>query len=375
MKSRERVLNAINHRPIDRVPIDLGVHFSTGISAFAYHNLRNHLGLSTDNIKVPDMVQFLARVDEDILERFHCDCMLLQPAFKGTKRWQPREGYEFLIAESVNPNMDSKGNWIVERGSQSMRMPKGGFFFDGDWLSVSDYDEEEKLVHIAAEAERIYKDTDYFTMYMGYYGYFKPTDFDWQCKMLTDPEEIIEEQERVHETQIKSLGKLIDKAGNYIQAIEVNSDLGSQRGPFCRPSLYEELCAPYLKKLCDFVHRNSDMKVFLHCCGSIEPFIPILIECGVDIINPVQISAENMNPEYLKKQYGDKITFWGGGCNTQQILNLGSPEDVRQNVRELMGTFKPNGGFIFNQVHNIMGDIKPENIVAMFDEAYKNSFY
>jgi uroporphyrinogen decarboxylase len=375
MKSRERVLNSINHKPVDRVPIDLGVHFSTGISAFAYHNLRKFLGLSTDNIKVPDMVQFLARVDEDILEKFHCDCMLLQPGFKGTKKWQPRGGYEFLIAESVNPYMDSKGNWIVERGSQAMRMPKGGFFFDGDWLSVSDYDEEEKLQRIAAEAERIYKDTDYFTMYMGYYGYFQPTNFDWQCKMLTDPEEIIEEQERVHEAQIKSLGKLINKAGNYIQAIEVNSDLGSQRGPFCRPSLYEELCAPYLKRLCDFVHKNSDMKVFLHCCGSIEPLIPILIDCGVDIINPVQISAENMNPEHLKKQYGDKITFWGGGCNTQQILNLGSPEDVRQNVRELMGAFKPNGGFIFNQVHNIMGDIKPENIVAMFDEAYKNSFY
>jgi uroporphyrinogen decarboxylase len=123
------------------------------------------------------------------------------------------------------------------------------------------------------------------------------------------------------------------------------------------------------------VHQNSDLKIFLHCCGSMKPFIPSLIESGVDIINPVQISAANMDPEALKREFGDKMTFWGGGCNTQQILNNGTPEDVRKNVRELVRIFKPGGGFIFNQVHNIMGDVKPENVVAMLDTAYEESFF
>jgi uroporphyrinogen decarboxylase len=133
MSSRERVLAAINHKPLDRVPIDLGMHFSTGISAFAYWNLREYLGLSTDAIEIVDMVQFLARVDEDILKRFHCDCILLKPRWKKTHRWNPRGRYVFHIPETAQPRQNERGEWVVERNDR-MRMPQGGFFFDGDWL-------------------------------------------------------------------------------------------------------------------------------------------------------------------------------------------------------------------------------------------------
>ena len=163
--------------------------------------------------------------------------------------------------------------------------------------------------------------------------------------------------------------------GGYIQAIAINSDLGTQNNVMCNPDVYAELCAPFVKDFCDFVHRNSDCKVFLHSCGSIRRVMPILIDCGVDIFNPVQISAQGMDPTELKKEFGNKATFWGGGCDTQNILGTASPEQVRKNVRMLTEIFKPGSGFVFNQVHNIMGNVSPENIVAMLDEAYEQSWY
>ena len=155
----------------------------------------------------------------------------------------------------------------------------------------------------------------------------------------------------------------------------LNSDLGSQNGPMIRPSVYEELVAPYMKKLCKFIHENSDFKIMLHSCGGVEPLIPILVDCGIDILNPVQISANGMEPGKLVQKYGKDIVFWGGGCDTQSVLNLASPQEVESHVKDLMGIYKNAKGYVFNQVHNIMGDIKSENVVAMFDAAYKFGKY
>lgn len=371
LTSRERVIRQTNHQPVDRVPIDLGFHYSTGISAFAYWNLREYLGLSTDNIEVIDPGQFLARVDEDILKRFHCDCVLLKPKTADTMRWNPRGKYIFDIPASLDPQLQEDGSWRVKPQTGSF-MPKDGFFFDS--IRAPLVLEDTHMDDLAAEAERIFKETDYYTMYIGYGAYF-PGGLIGQMKMTTDPDEIWAENEYYHKRQIRSVGKVIDAMGDYVQAIAINSDLGSQSGPMVRPSLHEKLCAPFIKDFCDFVHRNSDCKVFIHSCGSIRAFMPSLIDCGVDIFNPVQISAAGMDPAELKREYGDKCTFWGGGCNTQQVLNLGTPADVAQNVRELVNIFKPGGGFVFNQIHNVMGDIPPENIIAMLDTAYEESFY
>jgi len=358
------------------MPIDLGVHYSTGISAFAYQNLREYLGLPTNNIEVADLHQFLARVDEDILERFHCDCILLHSGYKQTHIWNPRGNYRFHVPTTYRPIIRPDKSWVIERDDKNcMRMPDRGFFFDGWGPDFEDRSDDEVLRLTAKEAERIYKSTGHFTMYIGYEAYFNGSDMDWMCKMITNPDEILEENRNIHKKQLAHVSKVIEKMGSYIQGITMGADLGTQSGPMCNPEIYNELCAPFIKDFCNFVHQNSDCKIFMHCCGSIYPYIPILIDCGVDIINPVQISAANMDPQQLKQDFGDKITFWGGGCNTQQILNNGSPEEVAANVRELCDIFKPNGGFVFNQVHNIMGDIKPENIVSMLDTAYENSFY
>ena len=154
----------------------------------------------------------------------------------------------------------------------------------------------------------------------------------------------------------------------------MSDDMGSQNGPMCNPTYVEEFSMPYYKRFCDFVHANSDIKLFLHNCGSIKPLIPLLIDAGIDVLNPVQISAANMDPQELKDEFGDKICFWGGGCDTQNVLGAGTPAEVADNVRKLVRTFKQDSGFVFNQVHNIMGDVPPENIVAMLDTAYEESF-
>jgi uroporphyrinogen decarboxylase len=381
MTSRERVIRAMNHKPVDRVPIDLGSHMSTGISMFAYWNLREHLGMSTDRIWIPDMVQCLAYVDVDILERFHCDCILLEPRYSRTSRWNPRDKYTFTIPEEANPQQCENGDWLIRKNEASMRMPAGGHFFDGAWLNDwGDGAEDDRIALYAKEAERIFKETDYATNLVGYSHGLGLTSYaagniDEAIRAFDDPKAVHADREASLTNSIRRMGRIIDSFGPHIQLVTMSDDMGSQNGPMCNPTYVEEFSMPYYKRFCEFVHANSDIKVFLHNCGSIKPLIPMLIDAGIDVLNPVQISAENMEPQDLKDAFGDNICFWGGGCNTQHILGAGTPDSVACNVRELMRTFKADSGFIFNQVHNIMGDVPPENIVAMLDTAYAESFY
>lgn len=374
LTSRERVVRTLNRQPVDRLPIDLGSHFSTGISAFAYWRLREHLGLSTDDIWVPDVVQMLAHVDDDILQRFHCDCTLLWPRWSSEQCWNPYGPYRFYMPAAMPFERMADGGWRLRQGARTMTMPAEGHFFDGDWISDwRDEPPDAVLVATARQAERIYKETPYATNYMGYGAYFE--GIEGGVQMLLAPNEV----RSFHEAQLKAnlahVARVIDLMGRYVQLITINADMGLQTGPMCRPSLMAEFTMPYIARFCDFVHRNSDCKVFLHCCGSIRPLIGMLAEAGVDALNPVQISADNMEPHDLKRDYGDRIVFWGGGCDTQRVLGMATPGEVRTNVHELVSAFKPGGGFVFCQVHNVLGNVPPENVVAMLDEAYAESWY
>lgn len=379
MTSRERVLNAINRRPVDRIPIDLGSHMSTGISMCAYWNLREYLGLATDDIWIPDLVQGLAYVDTDVLERLHCDCILLEPRYKKEMTWNLRGKYRFRIPEAANPVLNAEGGWVVSKGTQSMRMPAEGYFFDGAWLNDwGEGTEDERIALYAKEAERIFKETDYATNFLGYshglgihsYG---GGSYQQAIRAFDEPEKLHAELEWRLQASLKRMRKVIDAFGPYVQMVSISDDLGTQSGPMCSPGYIAEFCMPYYKRFCEFVHANSDIKVFLHSCGSIRSLIPMLIDAGIDILNPVQISADDMDPEQLSREFGDSICFWGGGCNTQQILGAGTPEQVAANVRLLTGVFGRKPGFVFNQVHNIMGNVPPENIIAMFDTAYEQA--
>jgi uroporphyrinogen decarboxylase len=372
LTSRERVIRAINHEPVDRTPIDLGMHYSTGISAFAYWNLRQYLGLPVEEVEVIDPGQFLARVGTDVLQRFHCDCICFHPGYPNTALWNPRGSYQFRVPRRMLPERQPDNSWVASLGDGRLRMPEGGFFFDGNGFDP--WDGEVSFLDAAGRnAERIYKETDLYTMYIGFGAYFSDNP-DWLVNFMLEPEEADEQNRRLLEADLKEAGRVIDKMGRYVQGICINSDLGTQTAPFIRPSVHAERIAPLIKKFCDFVHRNSDCKIFMHSCGAMEPFIPALIQSGVDVLNPVQVSCGNMNPAGLKAKYGKDICFWGGGCDTQNVLGRGTPEEVGRNVKELMAAFAPGSGFVFNQVHNIMGNVPPENIVAMFDTAYEQSF-
>lgn len=381
MTSRERVIRAINHEPVDRVPIDLGSHMSTGISMFAYWNLREYLGLSTDNIRIPDMVQGLAYVDGDILERFHCDCILLEPPFPDTLSWNPRGKYRFMIPAQARPTLTGDHEWVIRKGDASMRMPADGYFFDGAWLSDwGNGTEDDRIALYAREAERVFKETEYATNLVGYshglgFSSYGAGSIDDAILAFDDPKGLHERREKNLANSLRRMGKVIDSFGRYIQLVTMADDMGTQNGPMCSPGYVEEFCIPYYRRFCQFVHAHSDIKVFLHNCGSIKPLIPLLVDAGIDVLNPVQISAANMDPRDLKDQFGDTICFWGGGCNTQGVLGTGTPDAVAKNVRHLVGVFKKGGGFVFNQVHNIMGNVPPGNIAAMLDTAYAESFY
>lgn len=380
LTARERVVRTLRREPVDRMPIDLGSHTSTGISAFACWRLREHLGLPTDRVWIPDCVQLLAYVDEDLRQRFHVDCIMLAPPWTQPRRWRPREGFEFTVPVALDPQQSAEGGWVVRQGARSMRMPPGGYYFDGDWLSYwGSGNEDADLASYAREAERIYKETPYATNFTGcghgggFGAFFGGVD---RCvQMLEDPETVKAEHRAWCDDYMRRAGKIIDRMGRYIQLLTVCDDMGIQQGPLCRPSQVEEFAAPYLKEFCGFVHRHSDIKVYMHNCGSIMPLIPILIDCGVDVLNPVQISARNMDPRELKRRFGDKLVFWGGGCDTQNVLGTAAPAGVARNVRDLVRVFKPGGGYVFNQVHDIQGNVPPENIVAMLDTAYEESFY
>lgn len=375
LTSRERVRRAVAHEPVDRVPIDLGVHYSTGISGFAYLNLREYLGLEQHPAEIIDTFQFLARVEQDILERFHCDCMCFHPGFASEKLWNPRGNYQFRISDAIYPKLKEDGSWILTdiNGNGGARMPNGGFFFDGGGFNT--WVGSEGYVEAAARyTEQIYKETNYYTLYIGGISAYASQDIGWLMDFTEDPEEVSKRFERTHEHNINELNNMFNKIGKYIQGICIGCDLGTQIAPMMNPKLFDDYVAPWYYKLCKHLHENSDYKLFYHSCGAMEPFIKTLCDCGVDILNPVQISCPNMKPDVIKAKHGDRICFWGGGCDTQNVLGSGTPDEVKENVRCLMKDLAPNSGFVFNQVHNVMGNVPPENIVAMLDTAYEESF-
>jgi uroporphyrinogen decarboxylase len=197
-----------------------------------------------------------------------------------------------------------------------------------------------------------------------YFGYEQG-----MMNLLTNKQMMIDFLERLNEMYMRNFDLFRDAVGKRVDIITVYKDLGNQNGPSVNPSLIREVFMPPMKRFVQHVKENSDYAVMLHACGSIHDFIPDIIECGFDILNPVQISARNMEPDRLKREFGKKLCFWGGGVNTQATLPFGSTEEVREQVRENAGALAPGGGFVFNPVHNIQAGVPPVNIVAAYDEA------
>jgi len=401
MNSRQRIMAAIGHQLVDRVPIDFGAMRSTGIMAIAYNRLKRHLGLEyLPKTKVYDVMQQLAEPDLKVVDYLGGDVVQvhrLAPAF-GLKinRWREEslpDWSECLVPESFSPvTLPDGDRVVVVSGHEIARMPASGVFYDltyhplRDACSTSDVDkmawaaispEEESFLKEQAARFRSQTDKAILGEFGGNILESGQSHFGWgefMTRLCTDRKLIEYYLDQLVEVHLANLGIYLGAIGDTIDIIQMGDDLGTQHGLQISPEMYRQIIKPRHRKLYEFVHKYSDAKVFLHSCGSIVEIIPDLIEIGVDILNPVQTTAAGMDPVTLKKKFGKEITFWGGGCDTQHVLPFGTVEDVRRDVQERLKIFTDGSGYVFTQIHNILAEVEPEKVVAMFLTAKEYTF-
>jgi uroporphyrinogen decarboxylase len=412
MTSRERVLAAIEHREPDCVPIDLGATPSSGISAIAYGNLKRHLGLKRGSTRVYDVVQQLAQPEDELLDLFRVDVVDIGRAFNTEdSAWQPTalaDGQAAFYPAWFHPERQPDGSFVarMQDGLDIAHMPAGGTFFDQSYfpylegypLDFSDLSVEmgrilwAALVHspwdhagdpgfwdtLRARAIDLRSRGDRALMLvigcnLFEWGTFLRRMDQFLMDLAADPGQVEKLLDALLERHLAGLEKACLAVGDVVDIIRFGDDLGANGGPFMSPGTYRRLFKPRHRMLCDYVHKHSRMKTFLHSCGSIRALLPDLIEAGYDIINPVQTTCRGMEPEGLKADFGRDICFWGGGCDTKTILPKATPMEVKDHVKRRLEIFMPGGGFVFNTVHNILPEVPPRNIVAMYEAVHEFS--
>jgi len=417
MNSRERITCALNHKSPDRLPVDFGGTSTSGIHVSIVYKLRQHFGLDIKGtpVKVIEPYQMLGEIKDDLKNLMGIDVASI--GVPGTffgfnkenwKEWDLWDGTPLLVPEKFNTDANSDGSYYQyaegdKNYSPAAIMPRNGYFFDslnrqkpfieedlnpydntGEYKALSDSD----LFYISDEVNKKYNNTSYalvgsiassgfgdiafvpgpmlkeprgirdvtewYISTLTRKDYIKKV-FDIQCKIA------IENYERVH--------NLIDD--KIVAAFTSATDFGTQDRLFISADTYRQLYKSFHKKVNNWIHENTGWKSFIHTCGAIYQLIPEFIDAGFDIINPVQISAQGMDPVKLKKNYGRNITFWGGGVDTQKTLALGSPKDVREEVKKMIEIFNEGGGFVFSTVHNIQGNVPIENVLAVIETIRK----
>ncbi len=397
MTSRQRVLSAMQHRQGDRVPIDFSAHRSSGIAAIAYPKLRSYLGLEPKPVRVYDVVQQLAIVDEDVLERFGVDTIELGRGFaldeQSWKPWVLPDGTECLIP-AWTPIERDNGRWVIKskNGRVIGQMPDGTLYFETAYWPFQNGGDPARLddvpagmwalaqcppgpvtdEQLAAGAKRLRQKTDRAiiglfggSLFQAGHGLYR--DDNWMMMLAAEPHRAHHFLDMVMQKHLANLEKFLGLVGNYIDIIHFVDDLGMQTGPVMSPAMYREFFKPRHTALFSRAKQLCNVKVMLHCCGGLRELMGDLIEAGVDAVNPVQINCRGMDAAELKCEFGRDITFWGGGCDTGEVLPDGSLADIAEHVKKQVAILAPGGGFVFQQVHNIMANVPPENIVAMFD--------
>jgi hypothetical protein len=421
LTSRERVKLALNHQEPDRVPLDLGGSVVTGMQVSSVYLLRQVLKLDPPGtpIKVIEPYQMLGEIKADLMDVLGVDVVPLQSlktlfGFKneGWKPWTLFDGTPVLVPEGFNTEPEPNGDILMyPEGDRSAppsgRMPKGGFYFDSiirqppideahpdpeDNLEEFGPLSHEELEYFRCEAERLYVETDKAIL-----ANFGGTGFgdialvpapwlrypkgirdveEWYISTVKRRDYVYRVFERQCQIALANLEKLYQAVGDRVMTVFVTgTDFGMQSGPFVSPQTYRELYQPFHKQLNDWIHQYTSWKTFIHSCGSVRALLPDFIEAGFDILNPVQTSAADMDPCQLKKRFGDCLTFWGGGVDTQRTLPFGTPEEVRAEIRERIRIFGPGGGFVFNTVHNVQARVPAKNLLALYEAVRKCGGY
>jgi hypothetical protein len=413
MNSRERVHLALSHGEPDRIPLDLGGSAVTGMHVSTVYRVRQALGLDAPEtpVKVIEPYQMLGEVKPDLIEALGIDVVPLTGTTtmfgfrnEAWKPWTTFDGTPVLVPENFNADPEPGGDILMypegdKSAPPSGRMPKGGWYFDAiirqpplddEALNVEDNLEEfgpisdEELAHFRREVGWLYTQTDKAIL-----ANFGGTGFgdialvpapwlkrprgirdveEWYISTVARRDYIYEVFDRQCEIALANLERIYQAVGDRVTVVFVTgTDFGMQTGPFISPRTYRELYAPFHRRVNDWVHQHTSWKTFIHSCGSVMALIEYFIEAGFDILNPVQCSAAHMEPAELKRKFGDRIAFWGGGVDTQRTLPFGTPDQVRREVRERIRVFGPGGGFVFNTIHNVQPQTPVENLLAMFE--------
>ena len=403
--SRQRVMAAVNHREPDRVPLDLGGHRSSGIMAIAYNKLKQHLGITTGDIYVYDFVQQLAIIEPEVMDRFGVDTIELGRGFSSTpddwRDWVLPDGTPCKIPAFIQP-VKVGDDWHAyhDDGTLIAIQKDGCLYFEQTcfplmgsddasfddlaaplekvmWWSLGSppapigYD-QEGLRKLAAGARALRSCTD--RAIIGLFGgnqleigQFLFRNDNFFLLLAAEPARAHRFLDKLVELHLDNLDRFLSAVGPYIDIILFGDDLGMQTGPQISPRMYLEFFQPRQKLMWESAKRLAKVKVMLHSCGGLYPLMPGLIEAGLDIIQPVQTTCSDMEPQRLKREFGRDICLWGGGCDTREVLPWGTPEEVAEDVRRRVSILGPGGGFVFQQIHNVMADVPPENIVAMLD--------
>ncbi|HPI72784.1 MAG TPA: uroporphyrinogen decarboxylase family protein [bacterium] len=405
MTSRERILSAIRHQEPDRVPIDIGATPSSGISAMAYNRLKARMGFVHHPAFIYDVVQQLAQPDEAFLDHFQIDAIDIGRTFNTQEQdWYAttlNDGSAARYPIWFRPVKQPDGSWIAQNadGQAIALMPSGMNFFDQTcfpylngyptdfkklpaamakvhWsaLAHSPWDhsgEADFWKQLRSRAQALRRQSDRALVIVCGCNLFEWGTFlrridNFLADLVLDSGHVEKLLDALMEIHLATLAQVCAAVGDVADVIRFGDDLGSDTGPLMSPELYRRYFKPRHRILTDYVKKNSTMHTLLHSCGSIFSLLPDLIEAGFEIINPVQTSSRNMEPEQLKKQFGSELCFWGGGCDTRMVLNRGSVRQVKEHVKKRMEIFHKGGGFVFTPVHNILSDVPAENILAMF---------
>jgi uroporphyrinogen decarboxylase len=407
---REQILATINHKEPEHVAIDLGATNSSGISAIAYSNLTKHLNLSNKQNLVYDVVQQVAQPDLGVLDLFKAGVLDVGRTFNTEKSdWYDvtlSNGETAQYPKWFRPERQQDGSWLVfdEDRECIAKMPVGATFFDQTvfpyfddypdnfkdlpkamnkvhWqaLPVSPFDHadepgfwqklRENAVNLKENSGRALMIAAGCNIFE--WGTFLRRIDNFLMDIAAEPEQVERLLDALMEIHMKTLEKVCSAVGDIVDVVRICDDLGTDNGPFMNPESYRKLFKPRHKMICDYIKKHSNAKILIHSCGSIYKIMPDMIEAGIEIFNPVQTVCRDMDPVRLKKEFGKDIVFWGAGCDTRTILNHGTPEQVREHVKKNIEILAPGGGFVFNTVHNIMPDVPPENIVAMYETVHQ----
>jgi uroporphyrinogen decarboxylase len=376
MTSYERIKAAVEHKEADRVPFDLGGSVLTGINRKAYVNLRAYLGLPEVKINIVDEMQQLARPDADFLKKIEVDVACVDPdgpSTPGLATKSTRDG-EYLRMND---------EWGIE-----WRMPvDNGLYYDMTGHPLASVDslaaldaypwpdpaDPARFASLKALADKaVFVDKQAYILGRQYAGIWETalwmSGFEkFFADMMIEKDYAHALMDKITELKMIYWEKALAAVGDNVLIISEADDLATQNSLLCSPELYKEMVHPYHKKLFSFIKSKAPHRVhiFYHTCGAVKPLIPYLIEEGVDILNPVQVNADGMDSRLLKKEFGKDMTFWGGGVDTQHVLPFGTPAEVRDEVKRRIDDLAPGGGFVFAAVHNVQGDVPPENFMAM----------